>query len=161
MAWSYLVLTTDGPPLNHIKGIASQNPYEAWNLLLSIYQPKTMDEYARLSNQMEQLKMDDPYEDPEKWISDLLRLNARLKAIKTTYGKEDVQIMSHILSKLPRHLYELFITNYELQGYSSVTLHDFQTKLRDFWSRHVRNKADNIVMTMDHPKFMFEDTKPI
>jgi len=48
LAKSYLVLTLDGPPLNLVKGCA--NPYDAWQLLISMYKPKTMNEYARLNS---------------------------------------------------------------------------------------------------------------
>src|SRR6476646_2017624 len=150
IAMGYLVLTLDGPPLNLVKGC--QNPYDAWKLLVAKYKPQTIDEYARLNSQLESTELDDPYEDPEVWFTNILKLNSRLASIKASYGKEDLQIISHVLSKLPRELYELFITNYEINGFSKVPLHVFQTKLQDFWSRHVKNKTDNIVMTLDQAK---------
>src|ERR671920_409619 len=50
LAKSYLVLTLEGPPLNLVKGCV--NPFDAWQLLVSMYKPMTMDEYARLNSQL-------------------------------------------------------------------------------------------------------------
>ena len=69
LAKSYLVLTLEGPPLNLVKGCV--NPFDAWTLLVSMYKPKTMDEYARLNSELENLELDDPYDDPEVWISNI------------------------------------------------------------------------------------------
>lgn len=149
-ARSYLVLTLEGPPLNLVKGCA--NPFDAWNLLIAQYKPMTMDEYARLNSELENLELDEPYEDPEFWFSNILKLNTRLTAIKQSYGREDLQIISHVLNKLPKDLYELFITNYEINGYTSVTLHAFQNKLQDFWKRHMKNRSDNMVMSLEQLK---------
>ena len=91
-----------------------------------MYKPKTMDEYARLNSQLENLELDNPYDDPEVWFSNIQQINSRLIAIKPSYGREDLQIISHVLSKLPRDLYELFITNFEINGFSAVTLTTFE-----------------------------------
>ena len=99
LAKSYLVLTLDGPPLNLVKGCV--NPFDAWQLLISMYKPKTMDEYARLNSQLENTELDDPFDNPEIWFSNILQTNARLISIKPSYGRDDMQIISHILSKLP------------------------------------------------------------
>ena len=130
LAKSYLVLTLEGPPFNMVKRCA--NPFDAWTLLIAQYKPMTIDEYARLNSELENLELDDPYDDPEVWFSNILKLNTRLTAIKQSYGREDLQIISHVLSKLPRDLYKLFITNYEINGYTKVSLHAFQNKLQDF-----------------------------
>ena len=66
-----------------------------------MYKPNTMDEYARLNSQLENLELDDPYDDPEVWFSNILKINTRLSSIKASYGREDLQIISHVLSKLP------------------------------------------------------------
>ena len=157
VAMGYLVLTLDGPPLHLVKGCT--NPFEAWKLLINMYKPRTMDEYARLNSQFENTELDDPYDDPEVWFSTLLQLNNRLAAIKPAYGREELQIISHVLSKLPRELYKLFITNFEINGYSKVSLHVFQTKLQDFWRRHVKSCSDNIVMMLEHEKIVPEEDK--
>jgi len=95
LAKSYLVLTLEGPPLNLVKGCV--NPFDAWTLLISMYKPKTMDEYARLNSELENLELDDPYDDPEVWFSNILQLNTRLTAIKQSFGREDIQIIAHHL----------------------------------------------------------------
>ena len=45
--------------------------------------------------------------------------------------------MAMVLEKLPKDLYEIFITNIELNGYTSMKLAEFQTKISTYWSKHV------------------------
>ena len=45
--------------------------------------------------------------------------------------------MAKVLSKLPKGLYEMFIKDIELNEYANTSLYEFQTKLTQFWSKHV------------------------
>ena len=88
-------------------------------------------------------EMEDPYDISELLINKILRTNARLIAIKTSYGPDGVQIMARVLDKLPKDLYEIFITNIELNGYTSMKLYDFQTKISTYWTKHVQNRSSH------------------
>ena len=94
-------------------------------------------------------ELEDPYADPEPWIVSLVLLNARLGAISRNYLRDDMQLISHVLMKLPKELYGLFITTYQVQGFTSITLFEFQSKLREFWRSNVKLKADNYAMTVE------------
>ena len=38
-AWSYLMIALDGAALQLVDNLSSQNPYEAWNMLVQRYDP--------------------------------------------------------------------------------------------------------------------------
>ena len=46
--------------------------------------------------------MEGPYDNPELLIKRILRTNARLAAIKSSYGLDDVQIMAMVQANFPR-----------------------------------------------------------
>lgn len=81
-----------------------------------------MDKFTRLNSQLENTELDDPYDYPEVWFSNILQTKASLASIKLTYGKDDMQIISHVLSKVPHDLYKLFISNYEINVFTQVSL---------------------------------------
>lgn len=150
---SYLILSTDVTPQDMIKP-AEDDPYLAWKLLVDRYQPVTVDAYGRLMDDMSSCELDDSYDNLEVWINKVMRINVRLIAIKPSYGLDDVQIVAKVLNKLTKDLYEMFITNVELNGYAKTTLYEFQTKLTQFWSKHVQNRSSHLIMTLkqDQPK---------
>ena len=76
--------------------------------------------------------MEDPYDNPELLINRILRTNAKLTTIIPSYGLDNVQIMAMVLGKLPKNLYEIFITNIELNGYTNMKLARFQTKISTY-----------------------------
>ena len=130
-AMAYLILTTKGAPQDLIKP-AGDDSYLAWQLLTARYQPNTIKEYGQLREEMESYDMEDPYDNPELLINRIMRTNARLAVIKSSYGLDDVQIMTMVLGKLPKDLYETSITNIELNGYTSMNLAEFQTKISTY-----------------------------
>jgi hypothetical protein len=61
-----------------------------------------------------------------------------------------MQMIAHILNKLPYGIYNPFTTTFQVQGYTNVTLAIFQQKLREFWRRNVKSKVDtNMAMTIE------------
>jgi hypothetical protein len=80
-AWNYLQMALEGPPLSIVLGIDSMNPFEAWNMLIQRYQPTGTEAYTKVNQQMELCDLEDPFGDPEVWITKLISLNTRLKDI--------------------------------------------------------------------------------
>src|SRR5688500_6638572 len=126
--WSYLTLTLDGEPGQMITTISDQSPYKAWKMLCIMYDPSDVAAFTRLNQEFEMADLNDPYDDPEPWIVNLVSLNARLGAISNNYLRDDMQLISHVLRKLPTELYGLFITTYQDQGFTNISLFDFQSK---------------------------------
>ena len=63
---------------------------------------------------------------------------------------DDMQMIALILNKLPSHLCSMFISNFNLHGYTNMSLHIFQNKLRDFWLQNVKSKLIEIAMSVEH-----------
>src|SRR5687767_13602095 len=136
-AWSYLMIALDGPALQLVNNISPQNPYVAWNMLVQRYDPADVEAYARLNQEFSQSQMDDPYDCPDEWVGRMIKLNGKMMKIKAEYGLDDMQMISSVINKLPKHLYSMFISNYNLNGYTIISLHVFQNKLCDFWLSNV------------------------
>src|SRR5687767_13870957 len=111
--------------------IKTKDPYLAWQQLISRYKPSTIDAYTKLNQDLECCVMSDPANNPEPWLCQLSALNARLGDIDPKYQKDEIQMILHILNKLSNDLYRVFMTMYQVHGYSTTTLTEFQMKLRD------------------------------
>jgi hypothetical protein len=84
-----------------------------------------------------------------------------LTNIDKKFGKEDVQLISHVLNKLPNELYAIFKTTYAVQGFDKVTFHDFSSSQRDFWVNNVEQRSNHMAMTVDHEKKEKEKEKSL
>src|SRR5687768_16178689 len=115
-AWSYPALTLDGVPGQMLTTISDQSPYKAWKMFCILYDPSDVAAFTRPNQEFEMADLEDPYGDPEPWIVNLMFLNARLEAINNNYLRDDMQLISYVLMKLPKELYGLFITTYQVQG---------------------------------------------
>ena len=159
IAWSHLLIVLEGPPGQMVKNITSQNPYKAWKVLCQRYEPMDVEAYTRINQEFESCTMEDPYEDPEIWLTQMIGLNVKMGNIDKSYFKSEVIFISHVMNKLPRGTYEQFITAYQLQGQSSLTLYQFQNKIRDYWLRSVKGRGGHIAMTVVHSNPVKEEPK--
>src|SRR5690348_7605866 len=66
--------------------------------------------------------------------------------------RDNMQLISHVLLKLPKDLYSLFITTYQIQGFTNITLFDFQFKIKEYWRSNVKSKGNNYAMTVKQVK---------
>ena len=90
----------DGAALQLVDNLSSQNPYEAWNMLVQRYDPADIEAYARLHQEFSFCTIDYPYDCPDEWVS---RINARLTMVKPSCRMDDMQMISTIINKLPSH----------------------------------------------------------
>ena len=93
-----------------VKNVPSKNPYEAWKMLCQRYEPMEIDANTMISQEFETCTMEDPYEDPEIWVTHMISLNVKMRNIVKKYFMDDILFISHIMNKLPRGSYEHFIT---------------------------------------------------
>ena len=130
-AWNYLMLALDGAPLELVRAIPDEDPYTAWNLLKKKYEPTDVEAATAITQEMDLCEMDNFYGDPGPWITQLQTLNLRLTAMGGNYVKTEIQIISQVLNKLPKDLYDPFITSIETQGYSQISLDQFERRLKE------------------------------
>jgi len=117
-AWSYLILSLDGPPLELVRVVPLEDPHAAWNLLVQKYEPTDVEAAAAILQDMDNCELEDIYGDPTPWVTQLQTLNSRLTPMGGNYVWSDIQIIALILNKLPRDLYDGFIMTINAMGYS-------------------------------------------
>src|SRR5215207_1827027 len=160
IAWHNLILCLEGAPLMYVTASGSEVPYEAWELLKAKYSPSQVEDYARLSSDFQQCELDDPYEDPEVWIVRLININTQLGSINKTYLHDDVQMVIHILNKIPKELYGHFRQSYQIQSITGLTMAILQTKLTNYWKENViKHTGDNMAMVVENVKPAAKDQK--
>ena len=55
--------------------------------------------------------------------------------------------MAMVSGKLPKDLFEIFITNIKFNGYTSMKLHDFKTKISTYCTKYMQNRSNYLVIT--------------
>ena len=150
LAWSWMTLTLEGAPAGILERTTTQDPFDAWSALCARYEPSTVEAYNQISRDFENCVMETPDEDPEEWMQELDRYNARLHSIRATYARDDVQMIQHILNKLPKTLYRPFTTTIMIQTTSTspMSLATFHDKVSQFWRNNVKPFKDEAEIAM-------------
>ena len=63
------------------------------------------------------------------------------------YPKNDIQMIDHIIHKLPSAQYKHFTAAYEIGGMSTLTLKKFLDKVKQYWRKNVKSKDQAEVLT--------------
>ena len=72
------------------------------------------------------------------------RINMRLATVGghgVDYSKNDIQMIDHIISKLPAAQYKHFTIAYENGKMLSLTLNKFQDKVKQYWRKTSKAKT--------------------
>ena len=106
--------------------------------------------------------MDGTVADPDEWFIKLDLLNTRMTMINSAFEKHDMEMIAHILNKLPNE-YSKVVTSVE--GLTSLTLSDLQSKIRAFWKRKFKGEKNPkelalSVYTKFNPKPQTPNPKP-
>src|SRR5688572_1485184 len=99
-----MTLTLEGAPAGILERTMSGNPFNTWAALCTKYKPSTVEAYSQISWDFENCIMETQDKDLEEWMQKLDQYNARLHAIRATYARDDVQMIQHVLNKLPKTL---------------------------------------------------------
>ena len=151
LALSHLYLTLDGAPLALVETQTDDDPSVAWTALCARYKPTTVDAYTQITREMENCTLENPDEDPEPWMQRLDRLNMRLATIggpSVDYSKNEIQMIDHIIKKLPVMNYRHFTTVYGIGGMSGLALTDFQEKVHTYWRNNIKNNKSETEVSM-------------
>ena len=112
LAWGYLTLSLGGAAAMVLDLVTMQNPFAAWQRLNTKYAVTSPGAYTLLAQELESYTMENTKEDLDEWIARLMAINSHLAAIGATYRKNDLQMISHIMHRLPTRyiqgLYQLY-----------------------------------------------------
>ena len=153
LVWNYLIVALEGPPLEVVLNLTTNDPFNAWRELVNIYEPSTMEAYSQLLREMENCNMEDPMESPEVWLYKLDSINRRMGEIDASYRKLDIQMIVYITLKLPREHYQPLIMAYSLNGFAGVTLSAFQKKVIKFWQPSIKLRFTETNVTMSATQY--------
>ena len=64
---------------------------------------------------------------------------AGTSVVAVSYARNDAQMISHILNKLPKMHYQAFTAAFGIQGISLATLLKFQDMLIQYWKNNIKN----------------------
>ena len=90
-----------------------------------------------LQERFTELEFEDDDSDPSDFINELSDINDKMAEIKTTYEKDELTMIAHVLSKLPKKPYEAAVTARKTVGYENLTLDDLKEELEDYWERNI------------------------
>lgn len=113
----------------------------AWKKLNAKFEPKTGANKVQLKSEFQRMKLMDPDDDPDEWITALELLRRRLKTLKVEINDED--FMLHILNNIPQKEYETTIEMSEKElSNSTLTLQNLKESLIAKYRRNQRAKED-------------------
>lgn len=105
LAMNNLIVYLKGQPLRVVTSTLLQNPYNAWNALVAMYEPSTIEAYLQLLREMEKCIMEDPYKSLKGWFYKLNSISRSLSQVNVAYAKSDLHMIVNIVSKIPKDLY--------------------------------------------------------
>ena len=155
LAWSYLTIMLEGEALSELDTVAGRNAYDAWKHLKTKYEPVDDKAYANLEMKFVQCEMKSPDENPEKWINQLIKINQRIENCHATQKKNDVMMIAHVLSKLPKEekYYKNFIAMSRRFGYSKQTIAEFKKEVYDYWESDIKKVEEDVEKDYDEEAY--------
>jgi hypothetical protein len=139
-AWNYLVWACQDRAFNIIDKVKDNVAFKAWQMLKKKYEPKEVDAYVQLQEEFQECKMESDKDDPTVFIEELEVINGYMGAIQDKYEKDDVEIISHIFSKLPAS-YSEFITSQKTKGIKNTSVEDIKDGLEEYWKRTIKTST--------------------
>jgi len=113
--------------------------------LVTKYEPIDDKAYADLEMKFALCNLESPEENPEQWINRLIKINLRIAKCQSTQKKNDVMMIAHVLSKLPKEerFYKNFIAMNRRFGYSKSTILEFKKEVYDYWENNVKDEDED------------------
>ena len=115
------------------------NAYNAQPYLCNRYEPHSMFGLIQLSREFQTCCLKSTKMDPDEWFIQIDTLRNRMSQIDPVFEKKDVEIIAHIIDKLPAE-YSMLIT--VLEGMPAITLLDLKRRIRLFYNRKFKSKKN-------------------
>ena len=143
-AYQLLVMSCDGMAFSlfnkaKTKDLMDSNAFLAWMNLNKRYAPNSASDLVQLLGEFNKCSLDGTVAEPDEWFIKLDLLNTRMTMINSAFKKQDMEMIMHILNKLPNK-YSKVVTSVE--GLTSLALSDLQSKIRAFWKRKFKGEKN-------------------
>ncbi len=154
-AYSFLALSCTDTAYGFIENCETERAPDgdgakAWKNLLDRYESTDIEsEYSTIEAGL--LSCELTTEGADKWFQDLEYWNQRLGRINTKYMRDELQMKTLIVSKLPKQLNSIKV---KVSGdLSTTSMAKLQKMIRDIWALHASEKeSDPSAMTVDYKK---------
>ena len=115
----------------------------AWKNLCDRYAPHEVSDFIQLSADFSNCGLGNY--DPDEWFIKLDLIRDRMTQINAKFEKDDVEIIAHIINKLPPEYSEVVTS---VDGMSSMTLRDVKAKIRSFYKRKFKDNKNSTELAM-------------
>ena len=144
-AYQLLVMSCNGMAFGLVNKAKTKdhmdgNAFLAWKNLSDRYAPNSASDLVQLSGEFNECSLDGSGADPDAWFIKLDLLNSRMTMINSAFEKQDMELIAHILNKLPNEYSEVVTS---VEGITSLTLSDLQSKIRAFWKRKLKGEKNS------------------
>ena len=123
------------------------NVFLAWKYLSNRYAPNSASDLVQLPGVFNKCSLDGSGANPDAWFIKLDLLNSRMTMINSVFEKQDMELIAHILNKLPNE-YSKVVTSVE--GIMSLTLLDLQSKIHAFWKCKLKGEKSSKELALPH-----------
>ena len=119
------------------KNLMDDNAFLAQKRLNNRYAPNSTSDLVQLSGEFNECILDGAYADPDEWFINLDLGNSRMTMISPAFEKEYMEMIAHILNKLPSKDSKVVIS---VKGLTLVMISDLHSKIQAFWRRKFKGE---------------------
>ena len=144
-AYQLLIMSCTGIAFGLVNQAKTKNHQDgdaflAWTYLKARYVPNATSDLIQLSGQFNKCICEGKTQDPDEWFIQLELLRNRMATIDSAYEKKDLEMIAHILDKLPKEYSEVVTM---VEAMPSLTLEDLKAKIRAFFKRKFKNEKSD------------------
>jgi hypothetical protein len=151
-AYQLLVMSCSGIAFGLVnqaktKDLADGDAFLAWKNLSDRYAPHGVSDLIQLKGEFNACVLSSVKDDPDEWFIKLDLIHHKITAIDSTFEKKDIEIVAHILDKLPAGYSEIITV---VEGMPTITLSELKQKIRSFYKRKFKDesKDNELALTM-------------
>ena len=143
-AFQFLILSCSGIAFGLVnqaktRDLMDGDAYKAWTYLCDRYAPHSISDLIQLSGEFNKCCLDSTKTDPDEWFIQIDTIRNRMCQIDSSFDKKDVEIIAHIINKLPADYSEVITV---VEGMSGITLTELKSKIRAFYKRKFKGEKN-------------------
>ena len=155
-AYQLLVMSCSGIAFGLVnqaktKSHADGDAFMAWKNLSDRYAPHGVSDLIQLTGEFNACALTSNKDDPDEWFIKLDLIHHKIAAIDATYEKKEIELVAHIIDKLPSGYSEIITV---VEGMSTIALPELKQKIRAFYKRKFKGESkDNELALAVYTKF--------